>query len=343
MFRLVLSPVSSQVPPKPNITPPTRPAFLEIVAVGCRNMLPYALMPMSLPHLKFYLDTNDGTVTGATSESKAPTPDNPNFLEKVVMPVNLPENPIFCPALRIAAFDSRLGGASTPNVGNCRVSLTTKCPWSEAYVPPRQLAAPNTTKATPPPPPSTGDEKPMLESEAAVGAMNTTTTSPPATEATVAAGIEAGGDTVTTQSGVDAVEGKTAPPADVATSTSISTVPLLEVGGTEAGKANPGSGQVSAAMAYDNGSGVPALHVGSDGTVLGGAGLAATLGAEGSDEDDDEDDWMWNEHAAAFLNVNYDKLTTAAPAADKDEVKDELSNAVRPIDDGTGVFGDLPK
>lgn len=318
-------------------------------------MLPYALMPITLPHLKFYLDTNDGTVTGATSESKAPAPDNPNFLEKVVMPVNLPENPIFCPALRIAAFDSRLGGASTPNVGNCRVSLSTKCPWSEAYVPPRQLAAPKTTQARPLPAtalPPASEEEPQkalkLEKEAAANATTATATSAAAatTGATVAATLE--------ESEATAVEGESAgeaPKKALTSDKAVAAAPapskavpsLLGGGGREAtATSNQGSGQVSASVASDDGSGVPALHVGPDGTVI-GVGSAATLGTEGSDEDDDEEDWMWNEHAAAFLNVNYDKLTTAAPMADQDEVKDELSTAVRPVDDGTGVFGDLPK
>jgi len=316
-------------------------------------------MPIALPHLKFYLDTNDGTVTGATSESKAPTPDNPNFLEKVVMPVNLPENPIFCPALRIAAFDSRLGGASTPNVGNCRVSLTTKCPWSEAYVPPRQLAAPKTSQAPSPPPaaaaaalPPATEEEPQkalkLENKAAVDAITPTTTS------AAAATPEATGAATSEESEATAGEGEStgeAPKKSLTTDNAVAAAPapgkavpsLLGSSGKEAtATSNKGSGQVSASVASDDGSGVPALHVGADGTVI-GAGSAAALGTEASDEDGEEVDWMWNEHAATFLNVNYDKLTTAAPMADQDEVKDELSAAVRPVDDGTGVFGDLPK
>lgn len=320
--------VCGQVPPQPNITPPTRPAFLEIVAVGCRNLLPYALMPMSLPHLKFLLDTHDGTLTGATSESKAPAPDNPNFLERIVLPVHLPENPIFCPALRIAAFDSRLGGMSTPNVGNCRVPLTHKCPWAESYVPPRQLTA---VDAAPPTPPQDDDAAPARPPGPEEAAAET-----PAPGAATAETSAAGAGAVDDAANAAPVE---APVSEAALANE------LVIGGLEAGvaadssAARGGSSQVSAAAAADDGSGPPALRIKGAGSID-----AGSPGADGQKEEEgeDDDDWLWNEHAATFLNLDYDRLATAAPT-DAQAVQDELAVAVRPVDDGTGVFGDLPR
>ena len=56
--------------------------------------------------------------------------------------VLLPADSIFCPALRLSLFDTRLGGRMRPNVGNCRVELKNKCPWSDTYVPPRTINVP---------------------------------------------------------------------------------------------------------------------------------------------------------------------------------------------------------
>jgi hypothetical protein len=97
--------------------------------------------------------------------------------------------------------------------------------------------------------------------------------------------------------------------------------------GSEA--ARGGSSQVSAAATADDGSGPPSFP------QKAGAGVA-----EGSEDENEE--WLWNEHAASFLNLDFDRLTTAAPT-DAQAVKDELALAVRPVDDGTGVFGDLPR
>ena len=61
-------------PPLPDISPPTRRAWLEVVAVGCRNLKPYRRFPLSLPHVELTLDTPKGPVTHSTKESKQPTP-----------------------------------------------------------------------------------------------------------------------------------------------------------------------------------------------------------------------------------------------------------------------------
>ena len=58
----------------PDIRPPTRQAWLEIVAVGCRDLKPFRLLPMQLPHVTFTIDTPKGPITHSTKESKQPTP-----------------------------------------------------------------------------------------------------------------------------------------------------------------------------------------------------------------------------------------------------------------------------
>lgn len=73
------------------------------------------------------------TYSAQTKESKKPDAPNANFLERIVMEVQLPTESIFAPPLKITAHDSRLGGFIRPVVGKNNVPLENKCPWSRKY------------------------------------------------------------------------------------------------------------------------------------------------------------------------------------------------------------------
>ena len=121
----------------PRLKPTTTKATVEIIALGMRNMQPYQFMGMSLPFMEFEIDAGDGQVEVArTAGKKYPRPDNPNYLERILMQVELPENPTFSPSLKVVARDIRLGGLSQPIVGVGRIDLEKKCPWSDDYEPP---------------------------------------------------------------------------------------------------------------------------------------------------------------------------------------------------------------
>lgn len=55
-------------------------AYLEITTLGCRNLIPYNFLPITLPRLEFVLETPDDTLSSKSPESKKPSPQNPNFL-----------------------------------------------------------------------------------------------------------------------------------------------------------------------------------------------------------------------------------------------------------------------
>jgi uncharacterized membrane protein len=122
--------------PQQDIKPDSRPAFLEITTLGCRNLIPYNFLPITLPRLEFVLETADETITQSSPQSKKPSPQNPNYLRYDIVPVaRFPEKSIFAPRLMIKAYDTRLGGLSKPNIGNCSVALETKIPWDlSSYV-----------------------------------------------------------------------------------------------------------------------------------------------------------------------------------------------------------------
>jgi hypothetical protein len=121
----------------PDIKPSTRQAWIEVIAVGIRNMKPYKFQSMMSPYLEMEMECVDKKVTMETEPSKRPTPDDPNFLQRLVMPVMLPDNALFAPPLALRARDLRLGGYLKPEVGVGSVDLLNKIPWSKTYRPPQ--------------------------------------------------------------------------------------------------------------------------------------------------------------------------------------------------------------
>jgi hypothetical protein len=125
-------------PPK-TFEVPTRPGFIEFLVIGIRDMAPYDFLPMQAPFIGLELSSFGSKYKSMTATSKKPDPSNPNYLEKIIMPVTLPDNALFSTPLQIKAHDTRLGGFLKPIVGVCQIDLTHKLPWCEAlYIPPRK-------------------------------------------------------------------------------------------------------------------------------------------------------------------------------------------------------------
>jgi hypothetical protein len=128
--------------PKPKENPsifevPTRNAFIEFLVIGIRDMAPFNYQPMQAPFISVELNSFGSKFKSQTASSKKPEPANPNYLEKLIMPVVLPENALFSSPLQIKAHDTRLGGYLKPIVGVCQIDMTNKMPWCEKYyIPP---------------------------------------------------------------------------------------------------------------------------------------------------------------------------------------------------------------
>lgn len=124
-------------PNPPSIMPSLRPAFIEIIALGIRNMKPYKFQDMVCPFLEMELECVDKKVKIETEASKKPGPTDPNFLQRLIMPVMLPDNALFATPMALRARDTRLGGYMKPEVGVSTVDLVDKIPWSKSYRPPQ--------------------------------------------------------------------------------------------------------------------------------------------------------------------------------------------------------------
>jgi len=93
---------------------------------------------MQNPFIEIELSSFGSSYKATTATSKKPDPSNPNFLERIMMPVALPLKSIFATPLQIRALDTRLGGWLKPIVGVSQIDLSTKIPWClDTYRPPQ--------------------------------------------------------------------------------------------------------------------------------------------------------------------------------------------------------------
>ncbi|KAI9909986.1 hypothetical protein PsorP6_010790 [Peronosclerospora sorghi] len=122
------------VPRSLPIRPLNRRAYLEITVLGLRKLEPYQFVPIQLPFVEFVLGGKDHAAQEMlTDKSKRPSGSNPNFLARIVKPVDLPENALFAPRLNIIVKDTRLGGFQTPIIGSASIDMSRKIPWSKTY------------------------------------------------------------------------------------------------------------------------------------------------------------------------------------------------------------------
>jgi hypothetical protein len=80
---------------------PHQQAFIELILIGMRDLAPYNFQAMSAPFLEIELNSFGSTYLSTTASSKRPEPENPNFLEKIIMPVELPEHSVFASPLQV--------------------------------------------------------------------------------------------------------------------------------------------------------------------------------------------------------------------------------------------------
>jgi hypothetical protein len=85
-------------------TPPTRQAFIELVIVGLRDLIsPVPVIPLLAPFIDIRVDDPQGTSYAvSTAPSRRPDPCNPNYLQRLLIPVMLPENALFAPTVQVS-------------------------------------------------------------------------------------------------------------------------------------------------------------------------------------------------------------------------------------------------
>ena len=117
-----------------SIAPITEEWLVEIVVLGLRDMAPYKFLPPNNPQVSFDVGKRERKGdTKRTQHSKKPSGTNPNYFQRLLVPINIPLNPLFAPSLGISVEDSRFGGLWKPTLGTASVHLSPKIPWSPDY------------------------------------------------------------------------------------------------------------------------------------------------------------------------------------------------------------------
>lgn len=119
-----LLPADQKSAPLPTLRPRTIEAEVDLGVVGVRDITPYRLIPVTDPYVKFTVTGTNKTL--ATKKIKGHH-GTANFFENIKIPVALPENPIFMPAVQIEVFDKRAFGDVL--VGTTALPLVNFAPW----------------------------------------------------------------------------------------------------------------------------------------------------------------------------------------------------------------------
>ncbi|RHY43486.1 hypothetical protein DYB38_011814, partial [Aphanomyces astaci] len=127
----------------PSIVPECREAYVDIIALGVRNLKNNNLLHIQNPFVEFELTglnstSGENNIQRRTKASHEPTSKNANFLERLVIPTRLPIDILFAPQLVLKVYDSTLAGLHQPLIASCVIDLTLKLPWSPSYEPPQQ-------------------------------------------------------------------------------------------------------------------------------------------------------------------------------------------------------------
>jgi len=96
----------------PSLKPPTVPMYLEIVSLGLRSL--QSTLGINKPRIEFELPNGKRFMTDS---SCVPDSHNPNFLQVLKLPLQVPENRIFAPALNVEVRDLLFGGWVKRRIG----------------------------------------------------------------------------------------------------------------------------------------------------------------------------------------------------------------------------------
>jgi len=103
---------------------PDRPANLQVLVLGLRDMISYQGTNISNPMVQFDMgDNSKSKNVFKTANRNKPSGSNPNFCQLIDIPISVPEDLAFVQRLNIKVVDSRYGGLSKPIVGVGSIDL----------------------------------------------------------------------------------------------------------------------------------------------------------------------------------------------------------------------------
>jgi hypothetical protein len=137
-FQLFEKKSAEQVVPLPDpILPALRKAYIDVHVIGLRELTRAGSRNIKKPYLQFDVASQSYGESFQFGASRVPSATNPNYLDRHMTMINLPEDPLYTPTLEVKVYDEKLTGSSL--IGVCNISLLSKLPWNgDEYVPPRQ-------------------------------------------------------------------------------------------------------------------------------------------------------------------------------------------------------------
>lgn len=105
--------------PVPNIVPATTPMFVELTTLGLRNL--QSVLGVHKTFIDFELPSGKRF---QTNKSNVPTAKNPNFLQLMRIPIDLPVHKMFAPCIDIEVRDALFGGLVKRLLGTATVDLS---------------------------------------------------------------------------------------------------------------------------------------------------------------------------------------------------------------------------
>jgi hypothetical protein len=120
-----------------SIVPPLKRAFLDIILVGLRDLMKMGRTAIRKPYITVDVVGYGYGTLARSCNMKNSNPSNPNFQDRLVLQVDLPEDPMFTPSLEIRVLDERRVGGKVL-IGYAVVPLFNKIEWnSDDYEKPR--------------------------------------------------------------------------------------------------------------------------------------------------------------------------------------------------------------
>jgi hypothetical protein len=111
-----------------DINPPLKKVYLDIHTIGIRNLIKSSMLGIRNPFIVYDVASHSYGASIQTATSRVPTSTNPNFLDRQILQVMMPEDPILAPTLEVRVYDQRI--RNNILLGSTNIDLRHKLPWN---------------------------------------------------------------------------------------------------------------------------------------------------------------------------------------------------------------------
>ncbi len=96
--------------------------------IGIRNLIKSSMLGIRNPFITYDVASHSYGASIQTATSRVPTSTNPNFLDRQILQVMMPEDPLLAPTLEVRVYDQRI--RNNILLGSTNIDLRHKLPWN---------------------------------------------------------------------------------------------------------------------------------------------------------------------------------------------------------------------